>query len=63
MWVDNYHYQDFTQLILNIVYLIELPKKPAVVGADDVVDLIWLPLSEKPDFAFGYLHEAWKKIC
>lgn len=62
MWVDAYHYQDQNQLILNIVYLIELPEKFTGKPADDVVGLIWMPLSDNPDFAFPFLYEVWQKI-
>ena len=60
LWIGDY--QDVTQLILNIVYLLELSDKPKVFSADDVADLIWVPLSSSPNFAFFYLHQVWAKI-
>lgn len=62
IWIDIYLYQGQNQFVLNIVYLIELPEKMEVKPADDVADLIWVPLSEKPNFAFPYLYKVWEKI-
>ncbi len=62
MWVDAYPYQGEGKLILGIVYLLEIDKKFDGKPADDVADLKWMKLSEKPDFAFPYLHKAWEKI-
>ena len=62
MWVDSYNYQDNNQLVLNIVYLIELSEKFSGKPADDVADLIWMPLTSEPKFAFSYLHKVWKNL-
>lgn len=62
MWVDTYLYQENTQLILNIVYLIELPEKVVGRPADDVEDLIWVKLEDRPSFAFSYLYQVWGKL-
>lgn len=62
MWVDHYFYQGQDQLILNIIYLIELSKKFTGKPADDVSDLIWMSLTKKPNFAFLFLFKVWEKI-
>lgn len=62
IWVDTYLYQDQHQLILNTVYLIEMSEKFTGQPADDVADLLWMPLIKKPNFAFSYLYEVWEKI-
>lgn len=62
MWVDTYHYQGQDQFILGIVYLLELPEKFEGIPSDDIVDLIWVPFSKKPNFAFSFLHEVWKNL-
>lgn len=62
MWVDTYYYQEEDQFILNIVYLMELDGRFEVKAGDDVAELTWAPLTEKPDFAFSHLHQVWKKI-
>lgn len=62
IWIGDYYYQNQENLILNIIYLIELPEKFIGYPADDVADLMWKNLNNKPNFAFNYLHQVWKKI-
>lgn len=62
MWVDSYLYQEENQWVLNIVYLLEVEEKFNTTAADDVAELIWIPLTDKPRFAFPYLNKAWEKI-
>lgn len=62
LWVDTYYYQDEDQFVLNIVYLLDLDKKFVGKAADDVADLIWVPLTDTPKFAFPYLQKVWQKI-
>lgn len=62
MWVDSYYYQGQDQLLLNIVYLLTLTEKFEGMPADDVADLVWLPLTDKPQFAFSFLDQVWKNL-
>ena len=62
IWIGSYKYQGENQLVLNIVYLLEVDKKIKIIPADDVADLIWVPFSTKPKFAFAYLDKVWEKI-
>lgn len=62
MWVDGYFYQGQNQLILNIVYLMEMDKKFKGKPADDVAELVWVPLSNSPNFAFSYLYKVWQNL-
>lgn len=62
MWTDTYYYQGEDQFVLGISYLLELDEKFEGKPADDVAELIWVPLTERPNFAFPYLHKVWQKM-
>lgn len=62
IWVDTYHYQGQDEFTFNVVYLVELDQKFVISPVDDVAELVWVPLSEKPNFAFPNLYKVWEKI-
>lgn len=62
MWTDLYHYQDFDQYVLNIVYLLELSVKFDGKPSDDVSDLKWVSINSTPEFVFPWLYKLWENI-
>lgn len=62
IWIGTYHYQGLDDFAFNVVYLLELKRKFQGKPADDVEDLVWVPLSSNPKFAFSYLDKVWQKI-
>lgn len=60
--MGTYYYQNYSQYTINIIYLVELDKKFKGTPADDVEELIWVPIKENPKFGFPYLQEIWKLL-